>query len=115
MLKKFWIFDGWHADKKLGILTYDMDADTFSIELDDDIVPNEVPYILRHFALKGYKVVPNDWSLAWVQDRLIPPNRQLIDVILKDLGLSEYSEYGLLCAMHGKCTDDGCYVVPFEE
>ncbi len=31
---------------------------------------------------------------------------------MRNLGVTEYNEYDMLVAMKGKCTNDGCYIVP---
>lgn len=114
MLKKFWIHDSWLNDKKIGMLTYDEDSNEFSIEVADDLTPEEAPFIFQHFMEKGYKTIPKEWCLHWVKERIIPSNRQLIGVIMENLGVPEYTEYNMLVAMNGKCTNDGCYIVPIQ-
>ena len=112
MLKKFLIYDKWLNDKKVGILTYDDNTSEFSIEVDKNLTPQEAPFIFEHFMEKGQYTIPKEWSLKWVQERIIPSNRQLIGVIMRNLGVPEYTEYNMLIAMGGRCTNDGCYIVP---
>lgn len=115
MLKKFWIYDEWLNNKKIGILTYNTDSSDFSIEIDSQLTPEEAPFIFEHFMKKNKKIIPKEWSLKWVQGRIIPSNRQLIGVIMRNLDVKEYTEYNMLVATNGRCTDDGCYIVPLDE
>lgn len=115
MLKKFCIYDEWLNNKKVGILTYDMDLCSFSIKVDDNLTTEEAPFIFEHFMRLQQRTIPDDWSLKWVQQRIIPSNRQLIGVIMRNLGVKEYTEYNMLLATNGRCTDDGCYIVAIEE
>ncbi len=65
MQKKFWIYDSWLNDKKMGMLTYDDDLSQFSISVDKNLKPEEAPFIFSYFMQKGFIEIPPDWSLRW--------------------------------------------------
>ena len=47
----------------------------------------------------------------WVQQRIIPSDRQNLGQILKVNVLDEYDEFKLLMLSNGRCTQDNCYLV----
>lgn len=68
------------------------------------------------------EVVPRDqagilayWSKIWVQQRIVPIDRQNIGEILRDNHLKEYDEYELLMLAMGRCAQDDYYLVPINE
>lgn len=87
----------------------------FYIELPDDADPWETPMLLASVLKKGEHTVNAYWSKIWVQQRIVPQDRQNIGRILRENGLKEYSEYKLLIANRGRCSQDSCYLVPIEE
>jgi hypothetical protein len=61
------------------------------------------------------KTVNSYWSELWVQQRIIPMDRQNLGQILKENHLKEYDEYRLLMLSMGRCAQDDYYLVPIEE
>lgn len=55
------------------------------------------------------------WSKIWVQQRIVPIDRQNIGEILRDNHLKEYDEYELLMLAMGRCAQDDYYLVPINE
>lgn len=55
------------------------------------------------------------WSKIWVEQRIVPPDRQNIGEILRDNHLKEYDEYALLMLAMGRCAQDDYYLVPIDE
>ena len=96
------------------LLYYEMEK-RFYIELPDDADPWETPLLLDSFARKGEKTVNSYWSQLWVQQRIIPTDRQNLGEILRDNGLKEYDEFDLLMLAMGRCAQDDYYLVPLEE
>lgn len=91
------------------LICYEYDQ-KFVIELPEDADPWETPLLLSGFAKKGEYTVPADWSKLWVQQRIVPMDRQNIGTILKDNGLSEYDELKLLIISQGRCAQDSYYI-----
>ena len=56
----------------------------------------ETPLILSSFLKKGQKTINAYWSRIWVQQRIVPSDRQNLGMILRDNGLDFYDEYKLL-------------------
>lgn len=96
------------------LLYYEMEK-RFYIELPGDADPWETPLLLDSFARKGEKTVNSYWSQLWVQQRIIPTDRQNLGEILRDNGLKEYDEFDLLMLAMGRCAQDDYYLVPLEE
>lgn len=71
--------------------------------------------ILSSFVKNGEYTVNSYWSKIWVQQRIVPPDRQNIGQILRDNGLKNYDEYALLMLSSGCCEQDDYYLVPVEE
>ena len=103
------------AGKDLAYLLYYETAKQFYIELPEDADPWQTPMVLSSFARKGETSVNSYWSRLWVQQRIVPSDRQNIAQILRDNGLKEYDEYGLLMLAMGRCAQDDYYLVPLSE
>ena len=98
--------------KDLAYLFYYERDDRFCIELPDDADPWETPLILSSFIRRGERTVDDQWSRVWVQQRIVPTDRQNLGQILRDNGLDSYREYELLCLAEGRCAQDSFYLVP---
>ncbi len=102
---------GARMHKDLAYLFYYEKEKLFFTELPEDADPWETPLLLSSFAERGIKTVNFYWSLRWVQQRIVPPDRQNIGMVLKENGLKEYDEFGLLMLAMGRCAQDDCYLV----
>ena len=101
--------------KDLAYLIYYEKNREFFVELPESCDPWEVPLLLSTFARKKIYSVDSTWSRIWVQQRIIPPERQNIGQILKDNKLKEYDEYKMLMLSMGRCEQDDYYLVPVSE
>ena len=97
-------------DILLGYLVYYENAKSFYIEIPDDADPWETPLLLSSFVRRGEHSINSYWSRIWVQQRIVPPDRQNITQILIDHGLPEYDEFSLLMLAMGRCEQDDCYL-----
>lgn len=104
-----------YGGKDLAYLIYYEADKRFYIELPDDADPWETPLLLASFVKKGYKTINSYWSRLWVQQRIVPTDRQNLGQVLKDNALSEYNEYDLLMLGRGRCAQDNYYLVPIDE
>lgn len=100
--------------KDLAYLLYYEHEKRFYIELPDDADPWETPLLLSSFAKKGEPTVNSYWSKLWVQQRIVPSDRQNIGQILRVNGLQEYDEYALLMLSKGRCEQDDYYLAPID-
>lgn len=89
--------------KNLAYLIYYEKDKRFYIELPDDADIWETPLILSSRLKRGEKTINAYWSKIWVQQRIIPQDRQNLGRILKDNGLDSYDEFKLLAMTDGRC------------
>ena len=82
----------------------------FTIELVANADPWETPILLSSFAKKGILSIDPYDSRIWVQQRIVPYERQNIGHILKDNGLRSYDEFCLLVKADGRCAQDDYYI-----
>ncbi len=104
-----------NSEKDLAYLLYYELEKRFYIELPDDADEWETPLLLSSFAKRGEKTVNSYWSKLWVQQRIVPSDRQNIGQVLKDNGLASYDEFELLMLSMGRCAQDDYYLVALDE
>ena len=109
-MRVFAIRDESLSGKVLGYLIYYINPKAFYIELIPGIDEWEAPLILSAFVKRGEYSIGSYWSCIWVQQRIIPQDRQNIGQILRDNGLSSYDELELLLLSMGRCAQDDCYL-----
>ena len=97
-------------DTVLGYLIYHEPSRSFYIELPDGADSWDLPLLLSSFADHGEYSINSAWSRRFVQQRIVPQDRQNIGQILIDNGLSEYDEFSLLMLSMGRCEQDDCYL-----
>ncbi|MBQ3663799.1 MAG: DUF2442 domain-containing protein [Clostridia bacterium] len=114
-MKLFAIKSDSTGDKVLGYLLYYEKTGQFYIELPGDTDEWETPLLLSSFIKRGQRTVNSYWSRVWVQQRIVPPDRQNISAILKENGLERYDEFALLTLAEGRCAQDDFYIEPSEE
>ena len=98
-------------DTILGYLIYHETSNAFFIELPEGADSWELPLLLSPFADRGEYSIDSNWSRRFVQQRIVPQDRQNIGQILRDNGLKEYDEFSLLMLTMGRCEQDDCYLV----
>lgn len=108
-IRKFYVRD---KKTKWAILEYNIVTKSFALHIskDKDISKSSIQLYL--YTNIGIYDLSEKQSLEWVQQRLIPPNRENIGDILRAGGLTEYSEIGMIDLHHGRCSQDDLY---FEE
>lgn len=102
--------DIYSKDKILAVLTYDEQAHTYTIDVPEENSENEVPMLIASFVKRGQRHIGNEWSMKWVQSRIVPPGRQNIGQILRENHMKNYDEHALLLKNHGRCCQDECYI-----
>ena len=113
-MKIFAIKSDDRADMLAYLIYYEKDK-RFFIELPDNADPWETPILLSSFADSKEKTINSYWSKIWVQQRIIPTDRQNLGQILRDNGLTGYDEYEILVLANGRCAQDDYYIEPLEE
>lgn len=99
----------------LAYLLYYEQEKRFYIELPENADPWKTPLLLSSFAKKGETSVNSYWSKLWVQQRIVPADRQNLGQILKDNKLKEYDEFELLMLAMGRCAQDDYYLASMDE
>lgn len=103
-----------HSTRDLAYLIYYEKERRFYIELPDNADPWETPLLLSSFLRRGERTVNAYWSKVWVQQRIVPQDRQNLGSVLKENHLKDYDEFALLMLAHGRCAQDDYYLVPIE-
>ncbi|MCR4656719.1 MAG: hypothetical protein K5770_10885, partial [Lachnospiraceae bacterium] len=102
-------------NREVGILLYYEKGRCFIVELMDGLDEWSAPFLFASYVKKGVFTIPRGDSLVWVQNRIIPPSRQNIDMILKNHHLKEYDEMKFLELSGGKCSQDSLYIEGVKE
>ncbi len=68
-------------------LEYDENSKEFRVTVSPDADTTLLPLTVEAFAKRGQNEIGPDWSLNLVRERIVPPSRQNIGSILKNLGL----------------------------
>lgn len=98
------------VNKVVAILNYDEIQKSYTIDVPEEIGENEVPILVSAFVKKGIRHVNDEWSMKWVQSRIIPSSRQNIGEILRVNEMSTYDEHVLLLKNEGRSCQDEFYV-----
>lgn len=99
-----------NQEKIVAVLNYDESNKSYTIEIPDDVTEKEAPFMMSLFIQKGIRSMDSDWSLKWVQSRIIPSSRQNIGEILQVNGMKSYDEHTLLLKNNGRCCQDEFYI-----
>lgn len=97
-------------NKVIAILNYDEKNKEFTIDIPDGVSEKESPFMMSLFLKKGIRHMDSEWSLKWVQSRIIPSSRQNIGEILRNNGMNSYDEYQLLVKNEGRSCQDEYYI-----
>ncbi len=102
-------------NRDLAWLLYYEKTPEFHIEISSLTDEWEAPLILSSYVKRGLYSVGTQDSLLWVRQRIVPPDRQNLGMILKENGLAEYDEYRLLAIADGRCAQDECYIAALQQ
>lgn len=115
-MKNYAIYDkDLERDSAIGYLFYYEKADSFIIELCEDLDEWDAPLLFQKFIREKRYTISREASLMWVRERVIPSGRQNIGSILKNHKLKSYSEMALLNLSKGRCSQDNCYIIEISE
>lgn len=89
-----------------GYLYYDTEKDKYSMKILDSYKGQEPEIFFYVLNQRGITNVPQHLVDMWVRGRVITPNRQGLQGILKNCGMSEYNVFDLLIYAHGRCHND---------
>lgn len=97
-------------DKIIGILYYFERDERFYIELMNEVDEWDGPALFMKKIREGVRSIDHVSALKWVNERIIPRERQNLGAILRDNGLKEYNEYRMLMLSEGRCSMDEEYI-----
>lgn len=98
------------AGEEYAVLSYDEEKDVYHVSIPASVNPDNLPAILGILARKGVREIEDRWARQFVKERVVPPDRQNIGMILRDAGLGYYSEFALLVYTSGRCAMDEFFI-----
>lgn len=98
------------SEKECAVLSYDEEKDVYHVSIPASVNPDNLPAILGILARKGIREIEDRWARQFVKERVVPPDRQNIGMILRDAGLGYYSEFALLVYTSGRCAMDEFFI-----
>lgn len=114
-MRKFAIKNAYYNGKTVGYLYYDEQRREYEIEIPENVKGYEAPCIISDFIQKKQYRIGKDWSYRWVCQRVTPPDRQNIGMILKVNHMTEYDEFKFLVKNEGRCCQDECYIAKVDD
>lgn len=110
MKRKFEILCGRREVHQVeGYLYYDTDTKQFSMQLARRCFKG-FSIFFQILYKRGIKDVPQHLVDRWVDNRIIPPDRQGLYDILKEMGITEYDRFTMLLYNNGICQMDSSYI-----
>mgnify|MGYP002854232065 CR=1 FL=1 len=113
-MKIFEIID-YENEMSVGVLIYYDKKKDFIIELKDDLDEWTAPLLFTGLIKKRIYTVLRKLSRMWVEERVIPYDRQNIGDILKNHKLEAYDEMKFLELSEGRCSQDHLYIKKINE
>lgn len=116
MLRKFAIKDETYGlEDAYAVLSYEEETDQYAIEIPEAVDPYRLPAIPGILARKGIRYIDDRWARQFVKERVVPPERQNIGQIMRQVGMSYYSEFPLLVYCSGRCCMDDFWLEEITE
>ena len=106
-----------YKDIEIGLITYDNDLDSFSFELKNTVNNTKhLPPILYDYTNLSLNYKPTHENiLSWVEDRVMPPDRDAVDHILNIMGLPFYNPWEICKANKGMSLEDYWWIKTNDE
>ncbi|QFJ55385.1 hypothetical protein [Pseudobutyrivibrio xylanivorans] len=112
-MKYFEIRSDLPDDEKLyGVVIYNEKRDEYLVELPEDLEYKDAPILLDKAIIDGTYTLGPRVSHLWIEQRVVPIDRQNIGSILNAAKLDEYNEFELLKHADGRCAQDDFYLKP---
>ena len=103
------------TNKNIGCLICYEKSEDCVVELIDGIDEWSAPLLFDRFVRDGIYTIPRKASKLWVEERVIPSDRQNLASILKNHKLKEYNIFKMLDISKGICAQDNMYIKPTNE
>ena len=110
MIRKFEIRNEKFNDELEAYLTYDTETDEYKMKLLDDYTGKHPDMTFRILNQQGIIDVPDYITRNWVEHRVIPPDRQGLQGILKEMGMTEYNVFEMLLYNKARNQMDFSYI-----
>ena len=110
MLRSFDLRDDSFGGKQVGTLSYDTETKQFAMTIIQGVPYTDLPLSLEGYAKNNKHTLSHEDSMRWVRERICPPGRHNMVEILRDNGLNEYDEFGLLMLNMARCGKDDLYL-----
>lgn len=98
------------GDILYGYLFYEEQEKEFYIRICENVEEWKYPIFFSSFVKKGEYEIGKKWSKVWVQQRILPWERQNLQEILQENQMAVYDEYEILICTQGRCGQDDCYL-----
>ena len=99
----------------IGCLIYYEKSEDYIVELVDGIDEWTAPFLFDKYVRAGEYTISRKASRLWVEERVIPGDRQNIGTILRNHKMKDYNVQKLLDVSRGKCSQDNMYLRPINE
>ena len=113
-MRSYNIIDG-DLNQNIGCLICYEKSEDCVVELIDGIDEWKAPLLFDRFVKEGVYTIPRKASKMWLEERVIPSDRQNLAAILKNHNLREYNIFKMLDISKGICTQDSMYIKPINE
>ena len=105
MIEKYKIYNEKFKELE-GYLYFDTETQKFSMTILDNYNDKNPDCFFRELNKRGITEVPQHLVDMWVQGRVFPPNRQGLQGMLADIGMTEYNLHDILVYGNGRCQMD---------
>ena len=85
-----------------------------SIDINRDAGVKDVPMLFAPFIRAGKYHINDKWTRRWVQERIVPIDRQNLGEVLRANNLSFYDPMALFIGADGKCGQDDFFIREIE-
>lgn len=95
-------------------ITYDEESKRFRGLISQNARPGDVPMAFEPLVRKGVRTFTHEQVMPWVEERIVPRNRQNLGMVLKANGLTEYDPFALLMVSKGYSSQDDFRLVEID-
>lgn len=106
--------DSLEPAEEYATLTYDEETEKYAVYIPESIDCNDLPAILSLLVKQGIREIDDKWARRFVTERVVPPDRQNIGTIMRQLHMKKYSEFPILEYTSGRCCMDDFYLKEIE-
>lgn len=113
MIEKYKIYNEKFKELE-GYLYFNTETQQFSMTILDDYSGKNPDCFFRELNKQCITEVPQHLVDMWVQGRVFPPNRQGLQGMLADIGMTEYNLHDILVYGNGRCQMDFSCIIKEE-